>query len=365
MRRNPPGASPRARAGSPARSPPERQENAGQSIRRRRRSPRRGSRGAPAAAIRAQAPQRESSCSPARISAVAALLAASCDELGRHLGRQPATRSSAMAFFILARLPSPFVAAAPRCPAFCTVAFIRPIRGRRSAGRRFFHLVALAKRDAHLLIGARARRRSTLAFFRCGSALPSSAFPPVIVQRAPRGRVVVPGGRVPHLPSLRLRAAAAGRQPRSTFGSPPENGPHERGLTGCLASCSYVVNTKFLNVDIKTRATDARIAQSTSPRWSRGLARVFWCGRVRGESRRSAGCRRRSRPRESRSRPSRWRSPCCGSARSTMTTPTRRWAPPPPPTVPAQARPTDGGASLTRGRRPCQPDAGGKLMCCL
>ena len=110
------------------------------------------------------------------------------------------------------------------------VFFIRPDQeGRRSADRRpdaaasggramTRHAGRLRSALCVPCAGRRASRRSTLALLRCGSALPSLGISSGDVQRAPRGRVVVPGGRLPHLPSLRLRAAAAGRQSRSAFG---------------------------------------------------------------------------------------------------------------------------------------------------
>ena len=109
----------------------------------------------------------------------------------------------------------------------------RPFEGRRSADRRpdaaapgWAYLSRTPGAcEAHLApCGTRARRRSTLAI--CvrvrASVLGISSGD---VQRAPRGRVVVPGGRLPHLPGLRLRAAAAGRQSRSAFGNASRKRP--------------------------------------------------------------------------------------------------------------------------------------------
>jgi len=94
--------------------------------------------------------------------------------------------------------------------------FSRPDEGRRSAGRRKNCRAGEARRaPSH---GALASRRSTLAIFRprFRASVPGIASGEACSELL-AARVVVPGGRFPDLPSPRLRAAAAGRQPRSVF----------------------------------------------------------------------------------------------------------------------------------------------------
>ena len=68
---------------------------------------------------------------------------------------------------------------------------------------------ALVRRLASLVRGTLASRRSTVAIFGSGPALPSPDLCPDRSQRAPRIRVLVPGGRGPGPPK------ASGYQPRA------------------------------------------------------------------------------------------------------------------------------------------------------
>src|SRR5262245_7934556 len=73
-------------------------------------------------------------------------------------------------------------------------------QARRLARRLAFHNAERPPLGAH-----------TVAILGSGPALPSPAFAPDRLQRAPRARVVVPGWRGPGLPGRRLRIADAGR----------------------------------------------------------------------------------------------------------------------------------------------------------
>ncbi len=210
---------------------------------------------ATATAIRAQAPQSEPVVQPDQ------QLRGCCvadRQLGRHLGRQrdPILGGGVLHF---AQLPKPFRCRGTAMPGFFTLPFVRPIRGRRSADRRHLFWSRCEARRAPSDRCARPPALRHWRFFGCGSALPSPALPPVIVQRAPRGRVVVPGGRVPHLPSLRLRAAAAGRQTSLHLRDRlRKTALIERGLTG-IEHLHIVVNIKVLNVVIVLEVPDATL----------------------------------------------------------------------------------------------------------
>jgi hypothetical protein len=140
-----------------------------------------------------------------------------------------------------------------RTAAFVPAARLRPgcficsspprYEGERSADRRWGCLrgtpgvpncvarQALARRLASLAIGTLASRRSTLAILGRGRAS-ISAISCGSVQRAPRSRVLVPGGRGPEPPEPMVASHSRGTPiPAPPSGSPPVGAPQKRGWT--------------------------------------------------------------------------------------------------------------------------------------
>jgi hypothetical protein len=111
--------------------------------------------------------------------------------------------------------------------------------------------IALARRDQPRLRGTdrpvatgTPSRRSTVAIFGRGPALPSPAVAPAD-QRFARCRAVRPGGRGPGPPALRFRAASRGT-PRLAppAGSSPETPLMSEDTNLCVAQIRYVVNSE-------------------------------------------------------------------------------------------------------------------------
>ena len=128
---------------------------------------------------------------------------------------------------------SPFVAAAPRCPACGTFSFIRPMRAAERRQAQFYFGRACEARRAPSDRCARLPALHPWRFVDAGPRFRPRHFLRRSVQRAPRG-----AGRIARRAvSATPEPAVAGRS-RGTpdlappSGTPLENGPHERGLTG-------------------------------------------------------------------------------------------------------------------------------------
>src|SRR5207237_10234330 len=79
-----------------------------------------------------------------------------------------------------------------------------------------------------------ASRRSTVAVFGSGPALPSPELLPDRSQRAPRVRVVVPGGRGPVPPGAAVANRCRGTPLLAPYsGMPREHAPNEQGWERC------------------------------------------------------------------------------------------------------------------------------------
>ena len=79
------------------------------------------------------------------------------------------------------------------------------------------NFAALTRRGVHLVFGALAFRRSTLAIFGLGSALPTPAFAPKLVAITSRPVHLVPDGRLPDLPIRGCEPRPQDAKPRSAF----------------------------------------------------------------------------------------------------------------------------------------------------
>src|SRR5205807_1304984 len=136
-------------------------------------------------------------------------------------------------------------------PGFVSFASLTPVKGWRSAESRRvlarhplgLHVTRQARRLARRLASHNAGRPPpgalTVAILGSGPALPSPELLPDRSQRAPRVRVLVPGGRGPVPPGATVMSRRRGTPllaPHS--GMPREHAPNEQGWIAC--SSTYI-----------------------------------------------------------------------------------------------------------------------------